>query len=85
MKLDGSLVWDILENTTDQKIVASVVELGQKLGVDVIAEYVETEEQKDKLKELGCCWYQGYLFSKPVKLDEFIQWMKRCNEKLDIK
>ena len=85
VKLDGSLVWDILENTTDQKIVASVVELGQKLGVDVIAEYVETEEQREKLKELGCYWYQGYLFSKPIKLDEFIQWMKQCNEKLDIK
>lgn len=83
VKLDGSLVWDILENTTDQKIVASVVELGQKLDVDVIAEYVETEEQKEKLKELGCYLYQGYLFSKPIRLDEFIQWIKSCNEKVD--
>ena len=80
VKLDGSLVRDILENSTDQKIVASVVELGQKLGVDVIAEYVETEDQKDKLKELGCYWYQGYLYSKPIKLDEFIEWMKECNK-----
>ena len=53
VKLDGSLVNTILENSTDQKIVASVVELGEKLGVKVIAEYVETEEQRDKLKELG--------------------------------
>lgn len=83
VKLDGSLVGDILENTTDQKIVASVVDLGKKLGVDVIAEYVETEEQREKLKELGCNWYQGYLFSKPVKLDEFIRWMKQCNKNLD--
>ena len=75
-----SLVKNILENSTDQKIVASVVELGEKLGVKVIAEYVETEEQRDKLKELGCFWYQGYLYSKPVALDEFIVWMKKCNE-----
>lgn len=80
VKLDGSLVRNILENPTDQKIVASVVELGEKLGVKVIAEYVETEEQRDKLKELGCFWYQGYLYSKPVKLDEFIEWLKNCNE-----
>ena len=80
VKLDGSLVKNILENSTDQKIVASVVELGEKLGVKVIAEYVETEEQRDKLKELGCFWYQGYLYSKPVALDEFIVWMKKCNE-----
>lgn len=80
VKLDGSLVRNILKNSTDQKIVASVVELGEKLGVKVIAEYVETEEQRDKLKELGCFWYQGYLYSKPVALDEFIVWMKKCNE-----
>lgn len=80
VKLDGSLVRNILKNSTDQKIVASVVELGEKLGVKVIAEYVETEEQRDKLKELGCFWYQGYLYSKPVALDEFIVWLKKCNE-----
>ena len=45
VKLDGSLVKNILENSTDQKIVASVVELGEKLGVKVIAEYVETEAE----------------------------------------
>ena len=82
IKLDGSLVKGILDNPTDQKIVASVVELGQKLGVDIIAEYVETEAQKEKLQELGCHWYQGYLYSKPIKLDEFICWMKQCNENL---
>ncbi|MBQ4530116.1 MAG: PTS sugar transporter subunit IIC/EAL domain-containing protein [Lachnospiraceae bacterium] len=81
VKLDGSLVRNILKNPTDQKIVASVVELGEKLGVKVIAEYVETEEQRDKLKELGCFWYQGYLYSKPVQLDEFIVWLKKCNER----
>ena len=81
VKLDGSLVWDILKNATDQKIVASVVELGNKLGIHVIAEYVETEEQKEKLEELGCYWYQGYLYSKPVSLQEFITWMKQWNEK----
>lgn len=80
VKLDGSLVKNILDNSTDQKIVASVVELAQKLGVKVIAEFVETEEQRDKLKELGCFWYQGYLYSKPIAIDEFIVWLKKCNE-----
>lgn len=80
VKLDGSLVKNILENSTDQKIVASVIELGEKLGVKVLAEFVETEEQRDKLKELGCFWYQGYLYSKPLPLKEFIVWLKKCNE-----
>ena len=71
----------LLDSKTSQKIVASIVELGKELDVQVIAEYVETEEQKDKLLELGCNWYQGYLYSKPVSLDEFIQFLKQHNEK----
>ena len=72
VKLDGSLVKNLLKNTTNQKIVKSVVELADTLDVKVIAEYVETEEQRDLLSSLGCKWYQGYLYSKPVELKEFI-------------
>ena len=79
VKLDGSLVRHLLDSKTNQKIVASIVELGNELGVKVIAEYVETEEQCQKLKELGCIWYQGYLFNKPITLDEFIAYIKTCN------
>ena len=71
----------IEENKTNQKIVASIVELGNKLDVRVIAEYVETGDQRDLLHDLGCNWYQGYLFSKPVELDVFIAYMKECNKK----
>lgn len=81
VKLDGSLVKGLLNSKTSQKIVASIVELGKELDVQVIAEYVETEEQKEKLLELGCRWYQGYLYSKPVSLEEFIQFLKQHNEK----
>ena len=80
VKLDGSLVKNLLESKTSQKIVASIVELGKELDVQVIAEYVETEEQKEKLLELGCRWYQGYLYSKPVSLEEFICFLKKHNE-----
>ena len=80
VKLDGSLVKNLLESKTSQKIVASIVELGKELDVQVIAECVETEEQKEKLLELGCRWYQGYLYSKPVSLEEFICFLKKHNE-----
>lgn len=75
IKLDGSLVKNILDNTTDQQIVSSIVTLADKLGIQIIAEYVENEEQRDKLLELGCKFYQGYLYEKPVPLDEFINYM----------
>lgn len=72
VKLDGSLVHHIVESETNQKIVASIVELSRRLGVKVIAEYVENIEQKQKLEELGCYCYQGYLYGKPVLLEQFI-------------
>lgn len=80
VKLDGSLVKNILENETNQKIVASIVDLGKGLNVQVIAEYVETEAQRDLLQALGCHWYQGYLYSKPIPLDDFIQCIKEHNQ-----
>ena len=72
VKLDGSLVRDIIRKNTNQKIVASVIELAKKLNIKVVAEYVETEEEYNLLKDMGCDWYQGYLFSKPISLEEFI-------------
>lgn len=80
VKLDGSLVRDILDRPTNQKIVGSVIELAKKLNVKVVAEYVETEAQCELLKNLGCDWYQGYLFGKPQKLEEFIAAMKAQNQ-----
>lgn len=80
VKLDGSLVRNITENKTNEKIVASVVELGNELNIKIIAEYVEIEQQRDKLYELGCCWYQGYYYSKPVEFEEFVAYMKQCNK-----
>lgn len=72
VKLDGSLVKDIQNNMTNQKIVSSVIELSKKLNIKVVAEVVETEEQYAQLKLLGCDWYQGYLFGKPMSLEEFV-------------
>jgi EAL domain-containing protein (putative c-di-GMP-specific phosphodiesterase class I) len=67
----------ILDNETNQKIIASIVELGNELGIKVIAEYVETKEEWQMLKDLGCFCYQGFLFSKPIGLDEFIQYINK--------
>lgn len=80
VKLDGSLIKKMLDLETNQKIISSIVKLGSELGVEVIAEYVETNQQKEKLLELGCKRYQGYLFSKPVSLEEFIFYLKEHNE-----
>ena len=77
VKLDGSLTRPLLTSETNQKIVSSIVELGNELNVDVIAEYVETREQQKLLEKLGCTCYQGYVYSKPIPLDEFIQYIRK--------
>lgn len=81
VKLDGSLTRPLLKSHTNQKIVRSIIELGQELGVKVIAEFVENREQRDLLDTLGCHCYQGYLYAKPLELEAFITYMKQMNEK----
>lgn len=72
VKLDGSIVRDIQENKRSRDIISSIIYLAESLDFKVIAEYVETEAQREVLQELGCLLYQGYLFGKPVAFEEFM-------------
>jgi diguanylate cyclase (GGDEF)-like protein len=72
LKIDRSFVSGMLENPDDAAIVASIVRLGRDIGVTLIAEGVETEEQHRHLAELGCDEAQGYLFSRPVPAPELV-------------
>jgi EAL domain-containing protein (putative c-di-GMP-specific phosphodiesterase class I) len=49
----------------------AIIEMSHKLGMKVIAEGVETNEQRDLLRSAGCDFAQGYLYSKPVTIDQF--------------
>lgn len=70
IKIDGSLVKELLTNPSCGGIISSIVSLGQSIGFSVIAEYVETQAQRDRLHELGCDIYQGYYFSAPRRIEE---------------
>ncbi len=74
VKLDGSLTREY-QNERYQEIIASITQLSRSLDFDVIAEYVETEEQQEKLRGLGCTAFQGYLYSKAVPGWELERWL----------
>jgi diguanylate cyclase len=71
LKIDQSFIRDVLTDPNDASIARTVVALGHNLGLAVIAEGVETQEQRAFLVESGCEFFQGYLFSKPLSADDF--------------
>jgi diguanylate cyclase len=77
LKIDQSFVRDMLSADNGAAIAQTVVELGRKLGLEVIAEGVETEAHRRALAEMDCVFYQGYLFSKPVPVEAFEAYVAR--------
>ncbi len=73
LKVDQSFVRNVTTDASDAAIAATIVTLAKSLGMRVIAEGVETEEQADFLRSKGCDGAQGYLFSRPLPPEDFFR------------
>ncbi|MGB0205996.1 MAG: putative bifunctional diguanylate cyclase/phosphodiesterase [Neptuniibacter sp.] len=76
LKIDRSFIKDILVDDQDRTLVEVIIKMGQTLGIKVVAEGVEEEEQLDMLKQFGCDYVQGYLLGKPMPYDKFVELLK---------
>ncbi len=77
LKIDQSFVRDISDDENDATIVRTIISLGTNLGLNVIAEGVETDAQRNYLIEHNCYAFQGYFFSKPLPLEGFTELLKK--------
>jgi EAL domain-containing protein (putative c-di-GMP-specific phosphodiesterase class I) len=84
LKIDKSFVSELADNPDDQAIAMAVISLGHKLNLRVIAEGVETEQQRDFLRANECDEMQGYLFSKPVAAEAIVDMLEAYALELEL-
>jgi EAL domain-containing protein (putative c-di-GMP-specific phosphodiesterase class I) len=83
LKIDQIFVRQFLEDAGDEAIIIAILALAQSFRLSVIAEGVETESQASRLKALGCNYFQGYLFSKPLTAEQATDWLQQRQEHRD--
>lgn len=77
LKIDIDFIRELFTKEKNKKIVSSMIKLGHDLGLPVLAEGIETTEQKEWLEKNGCDLGQGYWFSRPLPLDQLIAFLKK--------
>jgi EAL domain-containing protein (putative c-di-GMP-specific phosphodiesterase class I) len=73
LKIDRAFVTDVAERHDSQAICAALIELGRRLDIAVLAEGVETREEVEALKVLGCSLFQGFFFARPLPAEKFLR------------
>lgn len=76
LKIDRQFVMPILRSPAQRQLVGSIIEIGKSLGIEVLAEGVETMEHARILKQLGCQSLQGYAFARPMPADEIADFVR---------
>lgn len=81
VKLDGSLIKQLRDTKRSAKIIESIMQLSQSLHFEVVAEYVEDNNQQEQLADMGCRIYQGWLYSKALSFSDLQAYLSEHNTK----
>jgi diguanylate cyclase (GGDEF)-like protein len=84
VKIDRTFVSEVLAGEYDSAISESVISFGRRFGFETLGEGVETEEQLEWLRERGCAYAQGYLITRPLPYDKFLQWLSDYTSSEDV-
>jgi EAL domain-containing protein (putative c-di-GMP-specific phosphodiesterase class I) len=79
VKIDKGILWPAMESEEAYAILKSTMEMLRAIHKKIVVEGVETVEMRNRLRNLGCDYYQGYLFSKPISEKEYITFLKKYN------
>lgn len=79
IKIDKTFLWEAEKKESAKIILRNTIRMIKEMGIKVIAEGVETKEQRDFIAGLGCDYCQGYFFCKPVPQEQFIEYVKKYN------
>ncbi|MGH8591748.1 MAG: EAL domain-containing protein [Gammaproteobacteria bacterium] len=82
IKIDRSFIAGVPHVSTSAAVVTAIISLARSLGIEVVAEGVETEDQVEFLKERGCRIAQGYLFARPMPAAEIGKWLRSFSSRL---
>lgn len=77
IKIDMEFIRDVHQDTNDANLVSAIISMGHDLGMKVIAEGVEKQQQLDFLSQRGCHFIQGYLFSRPKQENEYVEFIRK--------
>lgn len=76
LKIDRQLIAPVVQSQSQRNLVASIIDIGQSLGIKVVAEGIETIEHAAILRDIGCDTLQGYALARPMSSDEFIGFVR---------
>ncbi|MEO1641549.1 MAG: EAL domain-containing protein [Pseudomonadota bacterium] len=77
VKIDRSLIQSAIHDPVKREVVAAILEMTHALGMETLAEGVETADEVAIIQELGCTVFQGYAYAKPLPKDAFLAYMRQ--------